>query len=109
LERETLCVPKGKAIVWAANLIHGGAPQRDRSRSRHSQVTHYYFENCAYYTPMISDPFLGRIHWKDVVDVRSGARVPHAYNGERLERARAAAQPRGARERLAALLRRLRA
>ncbi|MCY4357265.1 MAG: hypothetical protein OXD01_07055 [Gammaproteobacteria bacterium] len=23
-------------------------------RSRHSQVTHYYFEGCEYYTPMVS-------------------------------------------------------
>jgi ectoine hydroxylase-related dioxygenase (phytanoyl-CoA dioxygenase family) len=45
---------KGQALVWAANLLHGGAPQRDRSRSRHSQVTHYFFEGCRYWAPMVS-------------------------------------------------------
>ena len=37
-------IRKGEALIWAAHLIHGGSPQRDRSRTRHSQVTHYYFE-----------------------------------------------------------------
>src|SRR5204863_8143515 len=45
---------KGQALIWAANLLHGGAPQRDRNRSRHSQVTHYFFEGCRYYTPILS-------------------------------------------------------
>lgn len=46
-------VKKGEAIIWHANLIHGGHPHQDPSRSRHSQVTHYFFENCRYYTPML--------------------------------------------------------
>ncbi len=45
---------KGQALVWAANLLHGGAPQEDRTRSRHSQVTHYFFEGCRYWAPMVS-------------------------------------------------------
>jgi hypothetical protein len=45
---------KGQALVWAANLLHGGAPQEDRSLSRHSQVTHYFFEGCRYWAPMVS-------------------------------------------------------
>jgi hypothetical protein len=52
LEPAYATIKKGQAIVWAANLIHGGAPQSDRSRTRHSQVTHYFFEGCTYYTPM---------------------------------------------------------
>jgi ectoine hydroxylase-related dioxygenase (phytanoyl-CoA dioxygenase family) len=48
-------IEKGQALVWAANLVHGGAKQEDRSRSRHSQVTHYFFEGCEYYAPMVSD------------------------------------------------------
>lgn len=46
-------VKKGEAIIWHANLLHGGFPHQDVSRSRHSQVTHYFFENCRYYTPML--------------------------------------------------------
>jgi len=49
-------IGKGEALIWHANLLHGGAPQNDSQRSRHSQVTHYYFENCQYYTPMLSSP-----------------------------------------------------
>jgi len=60
IEREGLepaygTVSKGQAIVWAANLIHGGSPQKDPDRTRHSQVTHYFFEGCTYYTPMRSE------------------------------------------------------
>lgn len=47
-------VRKGEALIWHANLLHGGAPRKDLERSRHSQVTHYYFEGCKYYTPMKS-------------------------------------------------------
>ena len=47
---------KGEAIVWHANLLHGGAARKDVNRSRHSQVTHYFFEDCQYYTPMESRP-----------------------------------------------------
>ena len=39
---------KGQALIWAANLLHGGAAQRDRTQTRWSQVTHYYFRGCAY-------------------------------------------------------------
>ncbi len=47
-------VKRGEAIIWHANLLHGGAAYKDRTRTRHSQVTHYYFENCRYFTPMFS-------------------------------------------------------
>jgi hypothetical protein len=45
---------KGQALIWSANLLHGGAPQKDLRRTRHSQVTHVYFEGCQYYTPLTS-------------------------------------------------------
>jgi ectoine hydroxylase-related dioxygenase (phytanoyl-CoA dioxygenase family) len=56
-------IRKGQAIVWAANLLHGGASQEDRSRSRHSQVTHYFFEGCRYWSPMISEG--SEIRWRE--------------------------------------------
>lgn len=82
LERRVLAVPKGHAIIWAANLLHGGSPIKDPSRSRHSQVTHYFFENCLYYQPQRSDPFLGRIQWLDKRDIRTGQIIPQVYNGK---------------------------
>ncbi len=43
---------RGQALIWDANLLHGGSPQTDRSLTRHSQVTHYFFEGCSYFTPL---------------------------------------------------------
>jgi ectoine hydroxylase-related dioxygenase (phytanoyl-CoA dioxygenase family) len=54
---------KGQALIWAANLLHGGSPHTDRSRTRHSQVTHVFFEGCRYYTPLMSERF--RKHWRN--------------------------------------------
>jgi ectoine hydroxylase-related dioxygenase (phytanoyl-CoA dioxygenase family) len=54
LTAEYATIRKGEALVWSANLLHGGAPQRDQSRSRHSQVTHYFFEGCEYFSPVSS-------------------------------------------------------
>ncbi|MCG2592609.1 phytanoyl-CoA dioxygenase family protein [Ramlibacter sp. XY19] len=45
---------KGQMIVWSANVLHGGAAQRDMSLSRLSQVTHYFFEGCRYWRPGLS-------------------------------------------------------
>ncbi len=72
---------KGQALIWAANLLHGGAAQTDTSRTRWSQVTHYYFENCSYYTPLGSVPFLGPVHFRDVTDISTGKPVPNSVNG----------------------------
>ncbi len=45
---------KGQALIWSSNLLHGGAPQRDPSLTRWSQVTHYFFEDCRYWKPLDS-------------------------------------------------------
>ncbi|MCB1015603.1 MAG: phytanoyl-CoA dioxygenase family protein [Acidimicrobiales bacterium] len=52
----------GQALVWAGNLLHGGAPRLDPERSRHSQVTHYFFEGCRYWTPLRSTA--DHIEWR---------------------------------------------
>ena len=43
---------KGQALIWDANLWHGGARLLDRTLTRYSQVTHYFFEGCTYWTPL---------------------------------------------------------
>jgi len=71
--REQGTIKKGQAIVWAANLFHGGSPVLDSSRTRHSQVTHYYFDGAIYYTPMFSDPLKGQFmirHLRDIGTMR---------------------------------------
>ena len=45
---------KGQSLIWAANLLHGGSAHLDKSRTRHSQVTHFFFEGCQYYMPLES-------------------------------------------------------
>jgi ectoine hydroxylase-related dioxygenase (phytanoyl-CoA dioxygenase family) len=56
-------IAKGQALIWHANLLHGGAPQNDMERTRHSQVTHYFFEGCRYWTPLLSDD--EHTKWRD--------------------------------------------
>lgn len=85
LSRQSLKVKKGDAVIWAANLIHGGMPVEDKSRTRSSQVTHYYFENSLYYTPMYSSPYLGEYYLKDVVNLSSNLPVDHFYLGKKYE------------------------
>ncbi len=72
---------KGQALIWAANLMHGGSPQINRDATRWSQVTHYFFENCAYYTPMLSDPFYGQIDFRELVNIETGEPMTHHYAG----------------------------
>lgn len=54
----------GEALIWSANLLGGGSEVRDRSRTRWSQVTHYFFEECRHYTPIHSDWPHGKIAWR---------------------------------------------
>ncbi|MEP5437286.1 MAG: hypothetical protein ABJQ08_11670, partial [Paracoccaceae bacterium] len=82
LERVELTVKRGQAVIWCANLLHGGSPILDKSRTRHSQVTHYYFKGCVYYTPMFSDPMLRKIAYTRPHDIRTGRRVNPSYLGK---------------------------
>lgn len=54
LEPARAILRKGQALIWASNLLHGGGTHIDKSRTRHSQVTHYFFEGCQYYQPLSS-------------------------------------------------------
>jgi hypothetical protein len=65
LEPGYATIKKCEALTWHANLLHGGAPQKDLSRSRHSQITHFYFDDCRYCTPMNSTtkPFYRNPEW----------------------------------------------
>jgi hypothetical protein len=73
---------KGQALIWAANLLHGGAAQVDLKRTRYSQVTHYFFDGCCYYTPQLSIPFLGAIYYRDIVDISTGRNIPNTVAGQ---------------------------
>ena len=67
LKTEKLICKKGQALVWAANLIHGGDEIKDPNSTRYSQVTHYYYEGCdKYYSPMFSNSWKGEFSEKDL-------------------------------------------
>ena len=55
-------IRKGQALIWAPNILHGGAIQKDKSRTRHSQVTHYYFEGCRHYSPLRTEG--KHVYWR---------------------------------------------
>src|SRR5262249_28209095 len=70
---------KGDTLIWAANLLHGGSHQRDLNATRWSQVTHYFFENCCYITPMNSDLPIGKLQVRDLTNIATGDKVPNIY------------------------------
>jgi hypothetical protein len=84
-QEQRLSVQKGEALIWAANLYHGGSPILDAKRTRFSQVTHYYFGGCLYYTPLMSDPGLGKLSPRDILNVEYGRPVPQYYHGRVVE------------------------
>lgn len=68
----------GDVLIWAAGLTHGGRPVLDRSTSRWSQVTHYFFDGCAYITPMSSDIENGELFVRDpLMDIRRRRAAVH--------------------------------
>lgn len=56
LEKKNWLGKKGQTLIWASNLLHGGAAITNPDSTRYAQATHFYFEGCNhYYTPMFSD------------------------------------------------------
>jgi hypothetical protein len=81
LQRETFLARKGQALIWASNLVHGGSPHNDWTRSRWSQVTHYFFKGCGYTTPLVNDTHQGKIRYRRIVDATDGRVVPNVISG----------------------------
>jgi hypothetical protein len=82
MPKEVVPMRKGQALVWTANLFHGGEPILDPARTRHSQVTHYYFERCLYTQPLWSDLHGGRVMYKKVFDIAQDRYITPVYNGK---------------------------
>jgi hypothetical protein len=72
----------GQALIWAANLLHGGDWHWDRTKTRWSQVTHYLFDDCCYYTPMMSDEPFGSIFFREPYNIITGETVKNHYQGK---------------------------
>ena len=76
---------KGQCLIWSSNLVHGGSLQKNKSLTRWSQVTHYYFDNCAYYTPVLSNPLTGNYHWRTICNLVTKEHKPNIVNGYEVE------------------------
>lgn len=54
---------KGQALIWAANLLHGGGNVSgitDLDSTRYTQANHYFFKGCdRYYHPMYTQKYRG--------------------------------------------------
>jgi ectoine hydroxylase-related dioxygenase (phytanoyl-CoA dioxygenase family) len=85
LKKEVLKIKKGQAMIWSANLLHGGEKIQRAGASRHSQVTHYYFENCMYYVPLLSDIAINKLYLKDLTNIITGERVKNTYFGKNVK------------------------
>lgn len=86
---EKIPLKKGQALIWAANLLHGGSQQINPLLTRWSQVTHYYFEDCIYYTPAFSDEAIGLLDLRVITDIATGEIVPNRYLGKEVQAPRA--------------------
>ena len=84
VREEPFLARRGQALIWCANLLHGGSPQLNPTLTRWSQVTHYFFENCIYYTPAFSDEALGKLALRDIVSIQDGTPKPNVYLGEKI-------------------------
>ncbi len=84
-EKKKFLAKKGDVLIWSSNIIHGGSPVTREGATRWSQVTHYFFENCYYYTPMFSNMVTRELFLrKRLVNIKTGKRAEHTYNGEKL-------------------------
>ncbi len=90
----TFAARRGQALIWAANLLHGGSARNNLELTRWSQVTHYYFEDCVYYTPAFSDECLGRFDIREIINVGNGEKVESRFLGVPVERTAAPASQR---------------
>jgi ectoine hydroxylase len=56
--RKELIAKKGDVLIWHANLIHGGAPIRNKALTRKSMVVHYYASDVIKYHEITERPSL---------------------------------------------------
>ena len=70
-ERRLFVARRGEVLLWHANLLHGGAPVKNKRLSRWSQVSHYFFRGCGYTTPLLQvlDGTTPASHWRRPLDL----------------------------------------
>jgi hypothetical protein len=77
---KTVFLPKmSEALIWHANLLHGGEVVQSKMATRWSQVTHYYFKGCLYTTPMFSFSYdEGGATLRNPYDISTGSTIYRA-------------------------------
>ncbi|RVU26991.1 phytanoyl-CoA dioxygenase family protein [Sandaracinomonas limnophila] len=81
-KKNVFMAKKGDALIWSSNIIHGGSPVLKEGTSRYSQVTHYFFKDCLYYTPMNSNTLTGEWAMRtSLKNMRNGNIESTTYNG----------------------------
>ncbi|WP_288460323.1 phytanoyl-CoA dioxygenase family protein [uncultured Chryseobacterium sp.] len=82
IEKMPFHANKGDVLIWSSNIIHGGSKVLDLKSTRYSQVTHYFFEDCIYYTPMLSNMVTRELYLrKGLVDISTGQKAVQSFNG----------------------------
>jgi phytanoyl-CoA dioxygenase PhyH len=81
LKREELEVKRGRFMIWSANLFHGGSTIVDRTTTRRSQVTHYFFEDTIPITPMFGNAKAGDYYVRQPTNIRTGTPMRSSYDG----------------------------
>jgi hypothetical protein len=84
-QRQEVHLQKGDVLIWSSNLVHGGMPIKREQATRWSQVNHYYFEGCTYYSPRSSDMFSNDLNLRQVINIATGDTVQHSDNGKPIE------------------------
>lgn len=84
-KKEIFHAKKGDALLWSSNIIHGGMPVLKEGSTRWSQVTHYFFKDCYYYTPMLSNMVTDELFLRNnLINIKNNEKVTPSYNGEKL-------------------------
>lgn len=85
-QEKELHLSKGDVLIWSANLLHGGKKVLDVSKTRWSQVTHYYFEDCVYLTPMWSNMYTHELFLREPTNICTGKTVQNQINGKKIKK-----------------------
>jgi ectoine hydroxylase-related dioxygenase (phytanoyl-CoA dioxygenase family) len=84
-EKKKFLAKKGDMLIWSSNILHGGSPVTKEGVTRWSQVTHYFFKDCYYYTPMLSNMVTKELFLRNgLVNIATGEKAEQTYNGEKL-------------------------
>ena len=84
-KKEIFLAKKGDALLWSSNIIHGGMPVLKPGSSRWSQVTHYFFNDCYYYTPMLSNMVTDELFLRNqLINIKTKEPVVPSYNGQKI-------------------------